>query len=71
MKSYYQTLVDKLGEAGAKDYMKHIRTHRKAPGYFATLSKEEITAISKKGGKAKKHANQDIPDGGAAADPER
>jgi hypothetical protein len=47
--SYFERLVKEMGLEQAKLHMAEIRTKRKKPGYFATLSKEELQEFQRKG----------------------
>jgi hypothetical protein len=49
MPSKYENLVAEFGEEYAKKHMAEVRAKRTQPGYFATLSKEELQNFQKKG----------------------
>lgn len=65
MPSFFERLVDEIGLEAAKLHMAEIRTKRKKPGYFATLTKEQLQEFQKKGVE-KRGQNSDKADGGEA-----
>ena len=53
MNHYYSQLKERLGEEGAREYMRAIRSKRKSPGYFSSLDKEQLKNLGRKGGLTK------------------
>jgi hypothetical protein len=51
MPSYFERIVEEMGLKKAKQHMAEIRKKRKTPGYFSTLSREELQALQRKGTK--------------------
>jgi hypothetical protein len=49
--SYFERIVEEMGLEKAKLHMSEIRKKRKTPGYFSTLSREELQALQRKGTK--------------------